>query len=460
MDGSTYDLMVMGTGITESMLSGLFSLSGQKILHIDRNGFYGDAGASLNITTLWAKFRPNEKPPEELLPNRDWNIDQIPKFIMAYGKLVKMIIKTKVTHYLNWKSVDASYVYQWQKGGLFSSEGGVIEKVPANDKEALTSNLMSFLEKRRCQNFFIYVKNFDPKNPATWDNRNPKQPFVQFVKDFGLDANTVDFLGHAVALYTSDIFLQKPAFEVFEKIRLYIDSAGRFGDSHFIYPVYGLAGIPESFARKCAVYGGTFMLNVTISKIDYNQEEKLWNVLGIYEGNPVSCKAKSIIANPSYLLSIGKESMLKKGATITRVICILYNQPKGVDNAQAAQIIIPQKQTKRHSDIYILYIGPNHGVCKKGTFLAIISTNKEHENVDIDCQVAFGMIGPVKYRFVTYETEYTPVDRTFPNGLAITDTLDATSHFESAAENVLEIYKTITGKDFDLTITKEDEQEA
>ena len=51
------------------------------------------------------------------------------------------------------------------------------------------------------------------------------------------------------------------------KIQLYIDSAGRFGDSPFIYPIYGLSGIPESFSRKSAVYGGVYMLNVKIKSI-------------------------------------------------------------------------------------------------------------------------------------------------------------------------------------------------
>ena len=31
--------------------------------------------------------------------NRDWNVDLIPKFIMADGKLVKILITTKVTRY-------------------------------------------------------------------------------------------------------------------------------------------------------------------------------------------------------------------------------------------------------------------------------------------------------------------------------------------------------------------------
>ncbi len=30
-----------------------------------------------------------------------------------------------------------------------------------------------------------------------------------------------------------------------------MDSHGRYGDSPFIYPVYGLGGIPEGFSSMC-----------------------------------------------------------------------------------------------------------------------------------------------------------------------------------------------------------------
>ena len=46
--------------------------------------------------------------------NRDWNVDLIPKCVMACGKLVKMLLHTKTTRYLKFKSIDASYAF---KGG-------------------------------------------------------------------------------------------------------------------------------------------------------------------------------------------------------------------------------------------------------------------------------------------------------------------------------------------------------
>lgn len=43
-----------------------------------------------------------------------------------------------------------------------------------------------------------------------------------------------------------------------------------------------------------------------------------------------------------------------------------------------------------------MMLGESHKVCKKGFYLAIISTTKEKENVEEDLKVAFDIIGPYK----------------------------------------------------------------
>lgn len=73
------------------------------MLHIDRNPFYGGEGASVNLTNLYKLFKEGQEPPKELGHNRDWNIDLIPKFVMSGGKLVKILLKTRVSRYLEWK---------------------------------------------------------------------------------------------------------------------------------------------------------------------------------------------------------------------------------------------------------------------------------------------------------------------------------------------------------------------
>jgi Rab GDP dissociation inhibitor len=93
---------------------------------------------------LWEKHRPGQKVPEALGANREWNIDLVPKFIMANGKLVHALVHTGVTRYIDFKAVDGSYVFK----------KGQVKKVPATDAEALTSDLLGFFEKRRVHSFF------------------------------------------------------------------------------------------------------------------------------------------------------------------------------------------------------------------------------------------------------------------------------------------------------------------
>ena len=44
-----YDAIVLGTGLKECVISGLLSVKGKKVLQLDRNGYYGADGASLNV---------------------------------------------------------------------------------------------------------------------------------------------------------------------------------------------------------------------------------------------------------------------------------------------------------------------------------------------------------------------------------------------------------------------------
>jgi Rab GDP dissociation inhibitor len=184
----TYDVIVCGTGLKECVLSGLLAVKGKKVLHMDRNDYYGGETASLNLTNLWKKFRPDQQPPKNLGHNRDWNVDLIPKFIMADGKLVKMLLITKVTKYLEWKCVGASYVCQQQAAGYFSNAKMAVCKVPANDMDALKSNLMSLFEKKRVINLYKFIGQIDTEDPKTWEKLNIAEMSMQDVfKYYNLD---------------------------------------------------------------------------------------------------------------------------------------------------------------------------------------------------------------------------------------------------------------------------------
>ena len=115
--------------------------------------------------------------------------------------------------------IEGSYVY---------GKSGKISKVPADEKEALASDLMGLFEKRRFKNFLVFVQEFSEDDPKTWKDIDPNNTSMEDVyKKFGLDENTCDFVGHALALYRDDDYLTQPALLTIKKIRLYSDSLAR-----------------------------------------------------------------------------------------------------------------------------------------------------------------------------------------------------------------------------------------
>ena len=54
---------------------------------------------------------------------------------------------------------------------------------------------------------------------------------------------------------------------------------------------------------------------------------------------------------------------------------------------------------------------------------------------------------------------FSPVADGTQDGCYITSSLDATSHFESASEEILQMYEKIVGEKLDLNIEPDDEEE-
>jgi len=444
-----YDVIVCGTGLKECILSGLLSVHGKKVLHMDRNPYYGGDCASLNITNLYEKFRPGESPPQELGANRDWNVDLIPKFIMASGSLVKILLKTKVSRYLEWKVCDASYVYQPTEGGFFSNAKN-IHKVPSSGQEGLKSGLMGILEKPRFINFVQFINNWDNANIGTHEGIDPnRHTMAQVYSKFGLAEQTIDFIGHAVALCNNDEYLDKACGPTIAKCKLYLESVLHYGASPFIYPVYGLGGLPEGFSRLSAIHRGTYMLNKPVDGFEYDAEGK---VCGVRSGDEVA-RAKMVICDPSY--AAPEKSMAT--CHIIRTICILGAPIPNVKNqsgnqALSCQIILPQKQLKRKNDVYVMMISWAHCIAAKDKYVAIVSTVVETGNPEKEIEPALALLGPIMQKFSQVSEYRVPVDDGTGDNVFVSTSYDPTSHFEDATNEVLELWKRITGEDLDLTV--------
>lgn len=434
-----YDVIVLGTGLTECILSGLLSVEGKKVLHMDRNEYYGGDSASLNLTQLFRKFRGDQAPPSELGRDRDYAVDLVPKFIIASGELTKILVHTDVTRYLEFKQIAGSFVYR----------DGKISKVPSTEMEAVKSPLMGLFEKRRAKKFFEFLQNWKDEDPVTHQDINLDTATMKTVYEkFGLEPGTQDFIGHAMALYLDDDYINKPARSAYERIVLYTSSMARYGKSPYIYPLYGLGELPQAFARLSAIYGGTYMLDKPVHQIVTDSDGKF---VGVRSGSE-TVKAKQVIGDPSYFgddKESGKIRVVEDGKVI-RAICILKHPIPGTDDADSVQIIIPQNQVRRLHDIYIAMVSSTHNVCAKDVYVAIVSTIVETDRPEQEIIPGLQLLGPIYEKFVSVTPIYTPISDGKADNIFITRSYDATSHFETVVEDVQDVWKRIIGKDLVL----------
>ncbi|XP_071491403.1 rab GDP dissociation inhibitor beta-like [Diadema antillarum] len=436
-----YDVIILGTGLKECVLSGVLSVSKRKVLHMDREKYYGGASASMTpLSELFSKFKDGGEADEKIYGRgRDWNVDLCPKFLMASGQLVKLLIHSGVTRYLEFKSVAGSYVYK---------KGGKIHKVPASEKEALATSLMGIFEKRRFKSFLSFMNNFEEGNPKTWSGIDPnKTTMTEVFAKYNLDSNTQDFAGHAIALYRDDEYLKQPCLDFIKRCRLYFESLSTYGTSPYLYPLYGLGELPQGFARLSAIYGGTYMLDKPIEKIEYDENGAVCGVTS--QGETARCKM--VIADPSYF-----PDKVRKDGQVVRAICLLKQPIPNVNNATSCQIIIPQNQIGRKSDIYVLCVSYTHNVAAKDWYIALVATTVETSNPEEELKPGLELLGPIHKKFVEVSDIMVPTDDGSTSKVFITKSYDPTTHFETTCDDILELYKRATGEEFDFSQVQQD----
>ena len=266
---------------------------------------------------------------------------------------------------------------------------------------------------------------------------------------FGLEATTRDFIGHSMALYTTDEYINSKgmATDTVVRIRLYANSMARYGKSPYIYPLYGLGELPQGFARLSAIYGGTYMLNTSIDEVTYDGSK----VSGIKatmkergeegDGMKFSTKTKMILGDPSYFP--GKVQVV---GHLLKCICILKHPIERTNDSDSVQLIIPQSQVGRKNDVYIAMVSSAHNVCPRGYYIAIVSTIAEtSQNHHLELAPGIERLGRVEEKFMGPPIPlYEPLESGTTDSIFISKSYDATSHFETTTDDVRDIYMRAT----------------
>ena len=444
-----YDCIILGTGYKECLVSGLLAHSGKKILHIDRNPFYGMDNATLSFEEFQKHFPElNDTLKQDRLGNtRDFAIDLCAKTVLASGEMFKVLIATGVNRYMDFTKIEETYVYM----------NKTLSKVPTTPSEALTSSLIGLFQKNRLRVFLSFIDSC--KEP--FGKEISDQSAAELMDYYKLDKKSQALVYHVLALNITEKEVEKKgsAINLIRSIKLFQYALLLAKKSPFIYPQYGLGMLPEGFGRLAAVYNGVYMLNKPLDSLLVENEE----VKGIVSKGE-KAYAPVVVANHSYFADF-----CETHAKIGRLIMLFDEQPlkHKRDQLSSFQCIIPGVEFNRKNDVYITCLSYAQKVSPKGKYLLMISCIIERDDGSLKTQLEKFVV-PIFFKNDwrkklvgdVYEEKPLKVEKDgcgIPKGLYIIGSVDASSHFEEDTKDVFKIYERITGEVLDLkNIVRED----
>ncbi|KAJ3793587.1 FAD/NAD-P-binding domain-containing protein [Lentinula aff. detonsa] len=266
-----FDVIVIGTGLTESIIAAAFAKAGFKVAHLDENVYYGGDEASLSFEEYinWAthakdstQFSSISLSSSDALPNsRQYSISLSPSVIPAAGPLISSLVASGVSRYGGFRLVEQVAVYSNHE----------VKTVPGSKEDIFKDKTISLLDKRRLMRFLVFASGDEDFEARTeLEGAKADMPFVEFLKTtFSLDQEMAETIAYALSHCVSP---SDKALSALRRLRRYLRSAGRYGHSPFLIGQYGSSGeIAQGFCRTAAVAGCVYILGKEISSITRNQ---------------------------------------------------------------------------------------------------------------------------------------------------------------------------------------------
>ncbi|XP_058834911.1 rab proteins geranylgeranyltransferase component A [Topomyia yanbarensis] len=332
-----YDLIVIGTGLSESIVAAAASRIGKTVLHLDCNEYYGGFWSSFNFESLrkyaedctnrasgetlaakdnfvplhkatfienvsedWFKFEEygniNGWDKDSIMKEfRRFNVDLAPKLLYARGAMVELLISSNICRYAEFRAVD-------RVATIWNNR---IMTVPCSRSDVFTSRDVNVVEKRLLMKFLQSCASYESEGGDHKAEDIEGKTFLEYLKSHKLTPNLIHYLLYTIAMGTDTTSCRQGL----EGVKKFLLSLGRYGNSPFLFPMYGCGEIPQCFCRLCAVFGGIYCLNKKVNGINLTQEAEG----GGLRFQSLSCdqqklEAKNLVIGQGY---VGEEVFIK-----------------------------------------------------------------------------------------------------------------------------------------------------
>ncbi|KAI9737939.1 MAG: Rab proteins geranylgeranyltransferase component A [Cirrosporium novae-zelandiae] len=416
VDGTEWDVVISGTGLRQSLLALALSRSGQKVLHVDKNDYYGgnEAAFSLQEAEDWVRKineEPNAFPFQDARirsqPTTDQNDPSAPKlsFSRAYtlalspqviytqSKILPILVSSKVYRQLDFQAIGHWWVYSRE---LAASSGD-----GSKDVEQPTS-------KRRRGNFYCVPNGREDVFSDESLDMKSRRALMKFLKSTALGEEPIDedleglFPDLLSLRYRLPAYLQNSLFALtlspnspshiqnkyaLPRIRRHLRSIGVFGPGFgAVTPKWGgTAEIAQVACRAGAVGGGVYVLNRRIAKIDeinidgVPDQAQAATLKGVKLSNGEAVKTRWVVGT-NHDLPTTSDLKLQQSLKASRSISILSTDlsellpvtAEGAPPPVGAVIVLPSGSLSKEDQpgecppVYVIVHSSDTGECPVG----------------------------------------------------------------------------------------------
>lgn len=405
IEPTAFDLIVIGTGLPESVISAAASASGKSVLHLDPNPFYGSHFSSLSIADL-THFLNSHSTPSSVCPDplysdveisnyaprllsqhpRNFNLDVSgPRVLFCADHAVDLMLKSGASHYLEFKSIDATFMLD---------ADAKLCSVPDSRAAIFKDKSLGLMEKNQLMRFFKLVQahlslDESEENNVRISEEDLDSPFADFLTKMKLPPKIKSIVLYAIAMADYDQEVSEYVLKTrdgINQLALYNSSIGRFQNAlgALIYPIYGQGELPQAFCRRAAVKGCLYVLRMPVISLLTGQNSGSYKGVRLASGQDIF--SHKLVLDPSFTVpgslasshqqlqeSFQAFSLSDNKGKVARGICITRSSLK--PDLSNFLVIFPPRSLfpEQVTSIRVLQLGGNLAVCPLGMFVLYFS---------------------------------------------------------------------------------------
>ncbi|XP_021352296.1 rab proteins geranylgeranyltransferase component A 2-like isoform X1 [Mizuhopecten yessoensis] len=278
---------------------------------------------------------------------KDWrrfNLDLAPRLLYCAGSMVELLISSDIAKYCEFRTVTRVLTFLNDK----------LEKVPCSRADVFSSKDVSMLEKRMLMKLLTFCADYTNHEHQYQDFAD--KPFKEFLKSQKLTNNICHYVQHSIAMATDTM----TTMEGLARTKKFLHSLGRYGNTAFLWPLYGSGELPQSFCRMCAVFGGVYCLRTAVSAVICGADNKCKGVV-LTNGQRINCRY--VIMESSY--ADAEDMTYRAKRHVNRGIFITDRSVLPTEDQQLSLMFLPDPDNGVRPTA-VLELPPSSMTCPQG----------------------------------------------------------------------------------------------